>query len=75
MGWMSAEPLAIPSTFNAADPVEMAPGPPLEQDLSHRETLPEKGLQVLTLHFIDQPVMNFDYMEFVPAGASADARP
>jgi len=33
----------------------------------------KKGRQVLTLHFIDQPVMNFDYMEFVPAGQSAAA--
>jgi hypothetical protein len=24
------------------------------------------GRQLLTLHFIDQPVMNFDWMEFVP---------
>ena len=27
----------------------------------------KKGIHVLTLHFIDQPVMNFDYMEFVLA--------
>ena len=25
----------------------------------------KKGVQVLTLHFLDKPVMNFDYMDFI----------
>jgi hypothetical protein len=68
-------PLAIPSTFNAADPVEWRQAHHWNKIFHIGKLYLKKGLQVLTLHFIDQPVMNFDYMEFVPAGASADARP
>ena len=58
-------PLAIPTTFNAADQVEWRQAHHWNK-LTGLGRLPlKKGRHVLTLHFIDQPVMNFDYMEFV----------
>ena len=58
-------PLAIPSTFNAADPIEWRQAHHWNKiTLAGKVHLP-KGVHVLTLHFLDQPVMNFDYMDFV----------
>ena len=57
-------PLTIPATYNAADTIEW-------RQAHHWNTVNhlgkfhlKNGRQVLTLHFLDQPVMNFDYMEF-----------
>jgi hypothetical protein len=57
-------PLEIPPTFDARDPVEWRQA----HHWGRLERLGrfrlKKGVQVLTLHFLDKPVMNFDYMEF-----------
>jgi hypothetical protein len=58
-------PLAIPATANAADPVEWRKAHHWNKINSLGKFHLKKGRQVLTLHFIDKPVMNFDYMEFV----------
>jgi hypothetical protein len=57
--------LAIPSTANAADPIEWRQAHHWDKINHLGKFHLKKGRQVLTLHFIDQPVMNFDYMEFV----------
>jgi hypothetical protein len=58
-------PLEIPPTFDAREPVEW-------RQAHHWNRLErlgrfrlKKGVQVLTLRFLDKPVMNFDYMDFV----------
>lgn len=58
-------PLEIPPTFDARDPIEW-------RQAHHWNRLErlgrfqlKKGVQVLTLHFLDKPVMNFDYMDFI----------
>jgi Carbohydrate binding module (family 6) len=61
-------PLAIPSTFNAADPIEWRQAHHWNKIFHVGKLHLQQGVHVLTLHFIDQPVMNFDYMEFVPGG-------
>lgn len=58
-------PLAIPSTFNAADPIEWRQAHHWNKISKVGKLHLKKGLQVMTLHFLDQPVMNFDYMDFV----------
>jgi hypothetical protein len=58
-------PLAIPATANAADPIEWRKAHHWNKMSNVGRFHLKKGRQVLTLHFIDQPVMNFDYMEFV----------
>jgi hypothetical protein len=58
-------PLAIPSTFVAADPLEWRQAHHWNKINKLGRFRLKKGLQVLTLHFIDKPVMNFDFMEFV----------
>jgi Carbohydrate binding module (family 6) len=58
-------PLDIPSTFNAADPIEWRQAHHWNKISKVGKLHLKKGLQVLTLHFLDQPVMNFDYMDFV----------
>ncbi|GEM_PF-197031 len=60
-------PLTIPSTSNSADPVEWRQAHHWNKIYGVGHIPLKKGRQVLTLHFLDQPVMNFDYMEFVPA--------
>jgi hypothetical protein len=60
-------PLEIPSTFNAADPIEWRQAHHWNKIFRVGNLHLKKGIRVLTLHFIDQPVMNFDYMDFVPA--------
>ncbi len=61
-------PLAIPSTYNAADPVEWRQAHHWNKAVHLGRFHLKKGRQVLTLHFLDQPVMNFDYMDFVALG-------
>jgi hypothetical protein len=58
-------PLDIPSTFNAAETVEWRQAHHWNKVSGLGRLHLKKGRQVLTLHFIDQPVMNFDYMDFV----------
>ena len=60
-------PLTIPSTFNPADPLEWRQAHHWNRIARVGKFHLRQGLQVLTLHFLDQPVMNFDYMEFVLA--------
>jgi len=60
-------PLEIPATFDARDPIEWRQAHHWNRlDRLGRFRL-RQGVQVLTLHFLDKPVMNFDYMEFVKA--------
>jgi len=60
-------PLAIPTTYHTADPIDWRQAHHWNKvRFSAKIALP-KGRHVLTLHFLDQPVMNFDYMEFAPA--------
>jgi hypothetical protein len=58
-------PLAIPSTFATADTVEWRQAHHWNRIMGLGRFQLLAGRQVLTLHFLDQPVMNFDYMEFV----------
>jgi hypothetical protein len=58
-------PLAIPATANASDPIEGRKAHHWNKINNLGKFHLKKGLQVLTLHFRDKPVMNFDYMEFV----------
>jgi len=58
-------PLAIPVTANATDPIEWRKAHHWDKINNLGKFHLKKGRQVLTLHFIDKPVMNFDYMEFV----------
>ncbi len=58
-------PIAIPTTFNAADPVEWRQAHHWNKVTVAGKLSLKKGRHVLTLHFLDQPVMNFDYMDFV----------
>ena len=58
-------PIEIPSTFDQADPVEWRQAHHWNKITHVGKLRLKEGVQVLTLHFIDQPVMNFDYMEFV----------
>jgi hypothetical protein len=60
-------PLAIPVTANATDPIEWRKAHHWNKINNLGKFHLKKGRQVLTLHFIDKPVMNFDYMEFVLA--------
>lgn len=60
-------PLAIPATANPADPIEWRKAHHWNKINNLGKFHLKKGRQVLTLHFIDKPVMNFDYMEFVLA--------
>lgn len=58
-------PLTIPSTFNAKDPIDWRQAHHWNKVNHLGKFHLKNGRQVLKLHFIDQPVMNFDYMEFV----------
>jgi hypothetical protein len=58
-------PLTIPPTFVAADTIEWRQAHHWNRISGLGRFHLAAGTQVLTLHFIDQPVMNFDYMEFV----------
>ena len=58
-------PLTIPATYNAADPIEWRQAHHWDKINQLGKFHLKKGRQVVTLHFIDKPVMNFDYMEFV----------
>jgi hypothetical protein len=59
-------PLTIPTTFAAADTIEWRQAHHWNRVARLGRFHLPAGKQLLTLHFIDQPVMNFDYMEFVP---------
>jgi hypothetical protein len=58
-------PLTIPSTFAAADTIEWRQAHHWNRVAGLGRFYLPAGRQLLTLHFIDQPVMNFDYMDFV----------
>jgi hypothetical protein len=58
-------PLAITSTFAAADTVEWRQAHHWNRVTRLGRIHLDAGTQVLTLRFIDQPVLNFDYLEFV----------
>lgn len=58
-------PLAIPSTFAKADTIEWRQAHHWNRVSGLGRFHLSAGTQLLTLHFIDQPVLNFDYMEFV----------
>jgi hypothetical protein len=58
-------PMVIPATANAADPIEWRKAHHWNKINNLGKFHLKKGRQVLTLNFIDKPVMNFDYMEFV----------
>jgi len=62
-------PLTIPSTFASADTVEWRQAHHWNRISGLGRFHLPAGKLVLTLHFLDQPVMNFDYMEFVPSPA------
>jgi len=64
-------PLAIPSTATTDDPIDWRQAHHWNKINHLGKFHLKKGRQVLTLHFIDQPVMNFDYMEFVLLKQSA----
>ncbi len=57
-------PIAIPTTFNAADTIEWRQAHHWNKITAAGKIALKQGLHVLTLHFLDQPVMNFDYMLF-----------
>jgi hypothetical protein len=57
-------PIAIPSTFNAADTIDWRQAHHWNKVKTTARLNLKKGRHVLTLHFLDQPVMNFDYMDF-----------
>lgn len=58
-------PLKIPSTFNANDPIEWRQAHHWNKVSGLGKIHLKKGKHILRLHFLDQPVMNFDYMDFV----------
>lgn len=58
-------PLAIPSTYVAADTIQWRQAHHWNRITGLGRFYLPAGRQVLTLHFIDQPVFNFDYMDFV----------
>ena len=62
-------PLEIPSTFVAADTVEWRQAHHWNRVSGLGRFHLPAGKQVLTLHFIDQQVFDFDYMEFVRSSA------
>jgi hypothetical protein len=62
-------PLEIPSTFVAADTVEWRQAHHWNRITGLGRFHLPAGKQVLTLHILDQPVFNFDYMDFVEVAA------
>jgi hypothetical protein len=62
-------PLEIPSTFVAADTVEWRQAHHWNRISGLGRFHLPAGKQLLTLHFLDQPVFNFDYMDFVRSTA------
>ena len=62
-------PLEIPTTFVKADTVEWRQAHHWNRFTGLGRFHLSKGKQVLTLHFLDQPVFNFDYMDFVKSAA------
>ncbi len=62
-------PLEIPTTFVKADTVEWRQAHHWNRITGLGRFHLPKGKQLLTLHFLDQPVFNFDYMDFVKSAA------
>jgi len=62
-------PLEIPTTFVAADTVEWRQAHHWNRVSGLGRFHLPAGKQVLTLHFLDQQVFDFDYMEFVKVAA------
>jgi hypothetical protein len=62
-------PLEIPTTFVAADTVEWRQAHHWNRVTGLGHFRLPAGKQVLTLHFLDQQVFDFDYMEFVKSTA------
>jgi hypothetical protein len=62
-------PLTIPSTFASADTIEWRQAHHWNRVSGLGRFHLPAGRQLLTLHFLDQSVMNFDYMEFVKSAA------
>ncbi len=61
-------PLEIPSTYDAADPIPWRQAHHWNKISNLGKIHLKAGKQVLKLRFLDQPVMNFDYMDFVKIG-------
>lgn len=57
-------PLELTSTFNTAEPIEWRQAHHWNKAEHLGRFYLQKGRQVLRLHFLDQPVLNFDYMDF-----------
>jgi len=57
-------PLEIPSTFDTQDTIEWRQAHHWNKVQLAGKVFLKKGKQVLRLKFLDQPVMNFDYMDF-----------
>jgi hypothetical protein len=57
-------PLELPKTFVAADPIEWRQAHHWNKVANLGRIYLKAGTQVLRLNFLDQPVMNFDYMDF-----------
>lgn len=57
-------PLELPKTFVAADPIEWRQAHHWNKAFHLGRIYLKAGTQVLRLNFLDQPVMNFDYMDF-----------
>ena len=58
-------PIELAATFNAKDPIEWRQAHHWNKAEHLGRFYLKQGKQVLRLHFLDQPVMNFDYMDFV----------
>jgi hypothetical protein len=57
-------PLELSSTYNAEDPIEWRQAHHWNKASKLGRIYLKAGSQVLKLRFLDQPVMNFDYMDF-----------
>lgn len=57
-------PLHLPITYNSADPIDWRQAHHWNKVSKLGKIYLKAGQQVLKLHFLDQPVMNFDYMDF-----------
>ena len=58
-------PLALPITYAAADTIDWRQAHHWNRVAGLGRFRLPAGKHLLTLHFLDHPVMNFDYMEFV----------
>ncbi len=58
-------PLELTSTYIAADPVDWRQAHHWNKAVHLGKFYLPAGKQLLTLHILDQPVFNFDYMDFI----------